>query len=239
MPLDVIHRYRPVIDVLQDEVRVPPSDIILEVGSGSGGIADYCTHFKNVNCDIQFECNRLGHVRYVRGSSARLPFKDKSCRWLISIDMLEHIEEAERSAVLRECMRVASAGFIIGFPSGERGRRYEKAFARLYELFGIRHVWLQEHFKYDVLEAEDILARIKRICPPQTSIRMMKNVNVGVWFISMIVSIPLLLIGRVCRISLRQYMRMFGWTSRYVNFGVCYRTILICRLPSADFAQSS
>ena len=77
MLLDIIHRYKPIIDLLAHEQCPHHARVILEVGSGNGG-AQYVSDMPIINYDVNFTGQRLRHVRYVRGSANQLPFR-KPC----------------------------------------------------------------------------------------------------------------------------------------------------------------
>jgi len=229
MPLDVIHRYKPIVDILRCEELCRCSGVVLEVGSGNGGLAQYVADLDIVNCDISFDGVKLAHVRYVGGSADRLPLKDRSCAWVISVDMLEHVAEEKRDDVIRELSRVARNGIILAFPDGVKVSPYEKAFRSVYRLTGRRHVWMEDHSKYAVPEAAHVQKVLGEAVSGCGFVKVVKNVNLLMWFSSMIASLPLLALGRLCRLSLKTYMRLFGWTTRMVTFGDCYRAIVVCK----------
>lgn len=228
MPLDIIHRYKPIIDLLAHEQCSHHARVILEVGSGNGGVAQYVSDMPIINYDVNFTGQRLRHVRYVRGSANQLPFKDKSCSWVVSVDMLEHIAEEKRHEAIRELLRVSKHGMILAFPDGKKVRPYERAFQALYRLSGSRHVWLEDHLTYATPEATQVVDYITDIVSVKCNVRVIKNVNLVVWFLSMIVSLPLLMLSKLCKISLKTYMCLFGWTTHVVSFGECYRAIVVC-----------
>jgi glycosyltransferase involved in cell wall biosynthesis/SAM-dependent methyltransferase len=76
-----------------------------------------------------------------------LPFPDKDFDLVLAMDVLEHVENSRRPALLHECARVADSGVIIGCPVGDDGAAgHEAVFAAaMRKIAAKEHGFLQEH----------------------------------------------------------------------------------------------
>jgi phosphatidyl-myo-inositol dimannoside synthase len=85
---------------------------VLEVGTGSGGIAHYFATHSRLSCDVDAvdveDCRQVsGGYRFAVVADVRLPFGDQSFDAVISNHVIEHVgDEMAQSAHLRELRRV-------------------------------------------------------------------------------------------------------------------------------------
>ena len=138
--LNQLVRYAPVLSMLRGE---PGS--ILEIGSGSDGIASYLKR-TTFGLEIRFPTPPSPYLIAVGGTAADLPFADRSVGVVLIMDTLEHIPVPLRRRCLREAMRVAERRIIIGGPMGEAARTADRALAARRRRRGTPvPEWLSEH----------------------------------------------------------------------------------------------
>jgi SAM-dependent methyltransferase len=154
-------RYAPVVSALESA----PGRTVLEVGSGSRGIAAFTSEFQVTACDVSFDDYGGGDlgaelgVTRVTGSVLSLPFSDASFDVVLALDLLEHIAPSDRPTALAELRRVAGNRLIIGCPCGEAAKRADERLATYYAHRG-RSIpgWLVEHLDHGLPKATELLA---------------------------------------------------------------------------------
>jgi SAM-dependent methyltransferase len=135
-------RYAPIVNFVKKH-----SGSVLEIGSGSHGVAFYLPDVPIVGTDIEFISPIQKNLCPVIASVDNLPFTNNSFDLVISSDMLEHIAEDFRSRAVQEILRVARKYVIIGFPSGDIAERTDRQiYASLKQLKIAAPPWLLEHF---------------------------------------------------------------------------------------------
>jgi SAM-dependent methyltransferase len=148
--LNHIVRYDPVLRLLEET----PDTIVLEVGSGSEGIA-YWLPGRDVTSVDPAVPGREGDAR-------SLDFPDRSFDIAVALDMLEHIQPEERSSVLRELVRVTRQRVILGFPSGARAFEVDVGLGRMLDRRGHTHTdWLEEHLRHGFPDANEVEAELQ------------------------------------------------------------------------------
>src|ERR1700730_12807539 len=115
-------RYLPIADRLREK-----SGSILEVGSGDFGITRYLKR-QITGADIKqaFTNQKSPYISPVIVSGAKLPFADNSFDYVVSVDMLEHIDSKSRVRSLNEMLRIAKKGVFIAVPAGEYSETQDK-----------------------------------------------------------------------------------------------------------------
>jgi SAM-dependent methyltransferase len=147
--LNQVLRYAPVVEA----ARRASGRRLLEVGSGSRGIARYLEGDWSITaCDISFDdygsdvTGDGAGVKRVVGSVTELPFADGDFDVVVCLDMLEHLPADARARALEELARVAGDRLIVGCPIGEPARRVDSRVGRFYT--ALRQPippWLSEH----------------------------------------------------------------------------------------------
>ena len=144
---------------------------ILEVGSGRAGIVLFLKPGTARVCMAdQAATNVLprysAKAEYVRADACHLPISDASFPVVVSVDTLEHIPRAVRSAFLRELKRVAKETLILTCPLDSQDGRFQagKADAQLRDELRKRNRrvprWLEEHLQWGHPTAEELMEEL-------------------------------------------------------------------------------
>lgn len=141
-------RYRPVILELK---RYLPS-WVLDVGSGPEGVRMFWRG-KVVGVDIGFKRHALHNA--VIASALALPFEDRSCPFVVSCDMLEHVPTGLRHEAVMQMGRVAGTHLLLMFPSGPFAEEVYESLARKYPRAELP-LWLKQHLEYGLPDAGQV-----------------------------------------------------------------------------------
>lgn len=160
---------------------------VLEVGSGSGGLAEYADVPFLVGADYDFAATSDragGGLVPVRASATALPFGDAAFDLVVSMDMLEHLHPADRATAVREMLRVAKPGALVvcGAPAGRAAEWADRWLDTLHrKRFGASHPWVGEHIEYG-LPRRRALARLFHDAGA-TRVTVRGNANVLAWML--------------------------------------------------------
>ena len=172
MDLDVKLRYLPILEEIN-------CGTVLEVGSGVKGIARFLDK-EIVGCDVKFEGEPLPNLRTVEGSVVDLPFGDQTFDYVVSSDMLEHLDKEDREKALKEMIRVARRRVVVGFPCGKKSARYEKKLFDLFKLVtGREHRWIKEHIENGLPSEMEIMGYLE-----DEDVVVKGNFNLKLWFVN-------------------------------------------------------
>ena len=153
-------RYYPICEEL--EAILPPEGSVLDVGSRGRGIG---LLFKGrfVGLDPGFAGTRHRQMIPVAGSVLHLPFRNGSFDVVVCSDVIEHLPPGDRPAAIRELVRVARLGVIVGFPFGEGAEQSDHYISRLYEGRGKPIPgWLKDHLDYGPVDERAVEASSTR-----------------------------------------------------------------------------
>jgi len=155
--LNQLVRYAPVVALLRRE-----QGSILEVGSGSTGVAWYLGR-RTFGLEIRFLEPPGEQLVAAAGTATALPFADTSVDVVLIMDTMEHIPPGLRAQALAEAMRVARRAIVVGGPMGPRARDADVKLAATYRKRGLEVPdWLSEHLTERAPDIEDIAEPLRR-----------------------------------------------------------------------------
>ena len=118
--LDLVSRQKKGLKIERLLDLAPTSGVIrvLEIGTGSGGIAHYFAHHQTLNCqvdavDVVDQRKVSDGYKFLQVTDTRLPFADQSFDVVITNHVIEHVGDREAQlAHLREVRRVMAQNGI-------------------------------------------------------------------------------------------------------------------------------
>lgn len=181
---EVALRYLPVVDT----IRKLPDQTVLEVGSGSLGIAPYLKK-PVTGLDISFEGPTVPWMKQVRGSAQRLPFQDQSFNVVVAMDVLEHMPSGDRATATSECIRVARTLVVLGVPAGEAAVKEDTLLAKEYEqIHGKPHPNFVDHLRYGIPKLSEIDMWIENaVLSHKRQARIIRQSNESIWLHRMLI----------------------------------------------------
>lgn len=149
-------RYGPIVDLLKRENL--DNGKILEVGSGSYGIAPYLKE-QITGVDTSFDEPEHPLLKQVKSSGEKIPFKDSEFDVVILSDVLEHIPKSKRTDVLNEAIRVTKKMVIVSGPFGKAAAAQDKKLADYsMKTLDKMHPYFEDHLRYGLPEVEDVVS---------------------------------------------------------------------------------
>lgn len=220
--LNWVARYSPVIDFVQS--RCPRGCAILEVGCGPYGLAAFLSQ-RVVGLDASFADGHHKMVLPVRGEVTALPFGSRAFELVVSLDLIEHLEPADRPLAIAEMYRVAGRYLIVGCPVGQVARRCDLRFAEWMGSHG-RPLpdWLKEHLRIPTPEEREVLDCMARL--PGADCQVIPNENWAFHFMAVVADhLPEVVerLGPEIARNQQEWVEM----CRGINFGECYRKLFI------------
>jgi SAM-dependent methyltransferase len=143
-----------------------PERGVLEVGSGTEGIARYLKR-PVVGIDRVFGGAVDRHLTAVCGSVLTLPFRDDAFDDVVCVDTLEHLPSSDRLRAIRELVRVARKRVIISGPAGAFAAWGDAEYAKhIAGTGGTVPPWLAEHMQHGIPSLAELLAALLIVgCP--------------------------------------------------------------------------
>ena len=192
LPFDHYQRYA-ITQKIVTILRASNSDqpfTILDVGGHGSSLKHYLPNDTVVLADIEppptttHPSVPLHYDDYLLASGAALPFMDNSVDFLTAHDTLEHVPERERSAFLKEAIRVARQFVILNGPvyRPETAAAEQRLALLMERTNGEVYPYLAEHLEYGLPKDEDIAAAIRDWGLPFVTV---PNGDLGRWLLVM------------------------------------------------------
>lgn len=176
--LNQLARYSAVVPLVEEA----PGASLLEVGSGSEGIARFASERWGLTvCDRDFTDYGAVEVpddglRRIEGDVTALPFADGEFDVVVALDLLEHLPADARPVALAELARVTRSRLVAGCPCGEPALRADRMLARYYGLQPRRTPpWLVEHLENGFPDPELLAGGLA----PFGAVRLLPNERIG------------------------------------------------------------
>lgn len=220
-------RYLPIVEEINTYGSNNSS--ILEVGSGSLGIAPYIKR-EVTGVDINFSGPKFSLLKQKKGNALSLSFKDRSFDFVVSVDLLEHLPKKLRFKAISEAIRVARRECIIAVPAGVQSASQDKEIGQHYQVsFGRKFPYCSEHVQYGLPEQEEIRTSIQKVCAlykRSVFVRSQGNINLQLRFFLMK---GWMTTNPIVDFSFRKVMLLFIPFFRLLNQEPTYRTIFFIR----------
>lgn len=146
-------RYLPFVDRIKKDKY---SEKILEVGSAGLGICPYLRR-KVTGIDIDFKPPFHPLLTRIKSEATKLPFKSSSYDFVLSVDMLEHLNKDIREKAIGKMIRVARKAVFIGVPCGEEAEDQDKLLHNHYKnKIGKEYQFFEEQITEGLPQREEI-----------------------------------------------------------------------------------
>ncbi len=180
--MDMAVRYWPIVQYLR--VRLHPSDVVLDVGSGSVGISPYLSN-PVVGADLRFSGPPSALIP-CRADITLMPFGDGAFPAVVCVDTLEHLRPAVREVAIAEIVRCAGRWAVIACPCGPESEKYDRLLdAYLRERIGASDAFLDEHLRFGLPRVDAIVRSVEAAAAAlgrRVSVRTEPNVNLEAWY---------------------------------------------------------
>lgn len=201
-------RYLPIVERIKKTKEVGN---ILEVGSAGLGIAPYLKR-EVTGVDVEFTPPYHPFLKRVKASALKLPFSDSTYDVVLSVDMLEHLNEKDRALAISEMTRVAKKQVLIGVPSGKEAIHEDIYLHEFYKSkFGKKYKFFEEQIEEKLPAKEDMVKMIITAASnlnKKISVKVVGNENITV-----------------------HRLLMKGWMTRNFLANIFYRKVLLFFIP--------
>lgn len=205
---EVALRYLPIVD----EINKMDKEVkILEVGSGGLGILPYLKR-QITGVDLKFERPFHPLLKRIKASAINLPFDDNSYDVVLSVDMLEHLKNKDRSKAIDEMLRIARKKVLIAVPCGKSAYKQDILLDKYYQ----RHLedsfhFLEEQVNFGLPDKKDIydtIYKVAQIYKKKITVRIEGNES----------------------LKLRIFL-MKGWSSNNIIINIIFRKLFLLLIP--------
>jgi SAM-dependent methyltransferase len=182
MNIDAALRYDPIVKFIKSKKK---DNVILEVGSGVNGIADYYSG-KVLGIDSDFsktDTLKKRNITHKKGSILSIPGPKDEFSFVVCLDTLEHLYQKDRAKALMELTRVLKKDgyLLIAFPEGKFSKAAEGIIRWIFKKrFKKDHIWLSEHRKFGLPQGQDVINFCKL---NNFEVKTFGNVNIFVWIL--------------------------------------------------------
>lgn len=153
---------------------------ILEIGSGSLGIAPYLGR-SVTGLDIDFSGPNSDLLTKVYGSALDVPFANSSFDTVLLVDVLEHIPADKRMTALKEATRVARKLLVIAVPEGPLSQQEDRQLANYYKsIYHKEFPFYKQHLIFGLPQERKLKTMIDAACKTykkKATIEVVGNVN--------------------------------------------------------------
>lgn len=176
---EVALRYLPIVDKISS---LKKSVTIADIGSGGLGMAPYIKK-KIIGVDIDFLPPYHPRLERIKGSALKLPFKKNAFNIVVSVDMLEHLHEAQRNEAIEEMLRIAEDFLFIAVPSGKKAYQQDVILDKEFkDKYGKSYGFLDEQVHLGLPEEDDIISAMEKaaaLLKKEITIEVQDNENLN------------------------------------------------------------
>jgi len=202
-------RYLPIADKIRRSKTKNPT--VLEVGSGSLGIAPYLKQ-EVTGVDAVFNQPSFPLLRQVIGTAVSLPFSDNYFDFVLLVDVLEHLSKNDRKKAVSEAIRVASKEVVVAVPCGAQAENQDKKLSKIYkEKYKESFDFLKEHITFGLPKDADIKLLITNAAKEYNKrfiLQVKGNIN----------------------LSVRKFL-MKGWMTKSLIIDIFFRKVFFIFIP--------
>jgi hypothetical protein len=205
---------------------------VLEVGVNGAGLTTYLKQ-PVVGVDCMLGERIPPFVIPVLAKGEALPFRSAVFEYTVCMDTLEHVPPSERSAFVRELIRVTRRRLYLGCPMGASAEREDRGLQRYYAAHrGTSFPYLEEHVHYGLPRLDAVLAELTRLAAEEgrrVSVRCEPNLNL--WVHRLLLRLWI----RTDRLSyvLHRLSVALVHVRRWLNSGPCYRQVVTAEFSGA------
>jgi hypothetical protein len=151
--LNWLVRYAPVAGLLE---RDGEAGSVLDVGSGSHGLATVWPDYPFVGLDIAFDGPIAPSMLALLAPPGPLPFADRAFDTVLSLDTLEHVPPDDRERFVAELARVSARRVIVVCPSDAAAATDAALREAAQRSDDQVPAWMDEHAEYGLPRAEEV-----------------------------------------------------------------------------------
>ncbi len=202
-------RYLPIAEEVKKSGLENPQ--VLEVGSGSLGIAPYLG-LPVTGVDVDFSGPDFSLLKKVKGEATLLPFPNNSFDFVICVDVLEHLPPEKRSRAISEVLRCTKVEAFLAVPTGEGAAKQDRELASQYQkTFAEPFPFLKDHLQFGLPEkawVSDTIKKEAQSLGKSVEIKTSGNINLG----------------------LRKFL-MNGWMTKNLVIDFIFRKVFLFFIP--------
>ena len=191
--LDTFHRYSFPYNEIIAKMDAFKKTSILDVGSNGIGFGYY---LEGVDCKLTLlDVKPFGrdiidkhkNFDFVSYDGQKFPFADKQFDYVVSVDVLEHINKENRSPFIQELIRVSKTKVILVFPEGKYSVWAEKLLSLVYFR---KNMFLLEHEKLGLPTSREVKDCLEK--SNYNDYKVKDSLNLSFWLEIMVLSSILL-----------------------------------------------